>query len=160
MNYYNFSLAKWNEITEILELYHSLIGTPGCTWSLDYPNKEIVESDIEHNSLYILKDSDNRIISVAAAGADDELKGLHWTPGNPRNLARIGVLPANQNRGIGTIILQNVINAVKARDFDGIIMLVSKTNPSALALYDKNGFKRCGETFMYGIDFYCYELLL
>ena len=37
-------------------------------------------------------------------------------------------------------------------------MLVSKTNPAALALYEKNGFERRGETFMYDIDFYCYQI--
>jgi ribosomal protein S18 acetylase RimI-like enzyme len=77
----------------------------------------------------------------------------------PCDLARIGVLPNMQKRGIGTAILKNVINAVKERGFDGIRMLVSKTNPAALAMYDKNGFSRCGETFMYGIDFYCYEMV-
>ena len=51
-----------------------------------------------------------------------------------------------------------MIEAVKDRDFDGIRMLVSKTNPAALALYDKNGFEKCGETYMYGIHFYCYQM--
>jgi ribosomal protein S18 acetylase RimI-like enzyme len=37
-------------------------------------------------------------------------------------------------------------------------MLVSKTNNAALALYEKNGFERCGEVFRFGIDFYCYQI--
>jgi ribosomal protein S18 acetylase RimI-like enzyme len=36
-------------------------------------------------------------------------------------------------------------------------MLVSKTNTAALALYDKNGFERCGEVF---ISMICYEMLI
>ena len=38
-------------------------------------------------------------------------------------------------------------------------MIVSKNNPAALALYNKNGLEMCGETFMYDIDFYSYQML-
>jgi len=151
-------LASFDDISEIIGIYHNLIGTPGCTWSLDYPTIDIVESDIENRSLYILKD-DSRIIAVAAAGAFDELNHLQWKLRNPCELARIGVISTMQRQGIGTLILQNVINTVKAKSFDGIRMLVSKTNPAALALYEKNGFERCGETFIYNIHFYCYQLV-
>lgn len=158
MDKYSFSLANYNDINEIIKLYQSLIGTLGCTWNLEYPNEEIVKLDIENNQLYILKDKDYKIISVAMAGVDDELDELEWTPKNPCVLARIGVLLEKQNQGIGNVMLKNLINVIKDKNFDGIIMLVAKQNSSALALYNKNGFKLCGETFMFDIDFYCYEL--
>jgi ribosomal protein S18 acetylase RimI-like enzyme len=157
MGTYNFSLANYCDLSEIMDLYHSIIGTPGCTWSLDYPNKENVESDINSQSLYILK-YDDKIVAVAAAGSFNELDHLPWEPKKPCELARIGVNPTMQRQGVGTIILQNVINSMKRKDFDGIRMLVSKTNSAALSLYNKNGFEMCGETFMFGIDFYCYQM--
>lgn len=157
MGTYNFLLANYNDLSEIMDLYHSIIGTPGCTWSLDYPDKENVESDISSKSLYILK-CDDKIVAVAAAGSFNELDHLLWEPKKPCELARIGVIPSMQKQGVGTIILHNVINTMKRKDFDGIRMLVSKTNSAALALYNKNGFGMCGETFMFGIDFYCYQM--
>lgn len=157
MGTFNFLLANYSDLSEIIDLYHSIIGTPGCTWSLDYPNKENVESDIKSKSLYILK-YDDKIVAVAAAGSFNELDHLQWEPKNPCELARIGVMPIMQNQGVGTIILQNVINSMKKKDYDGIRMLVSKTNSAALALYSKNGFAMCGETFMFGIDFYCFQM--
>ena len=157
MNEYDFSLAKESDIPKILKLYRSLIGTSGCTWSIDYPDAEIVKFDVKNDSLYILKEN-GVIIAVASAGLTDELNHLQWSLEKPCELARIGVRATLQKRGIGTIILKNVIEAVKERDFDGIIMLVSKTNPSALALYDKNGFERLSEVMMYGINFYCYQM--
>lgn len=157
MGKYNFLLAKDSDLSEIMGLYHSIIGTPGCTWSLDYPNKENAESDIRRNSLYILK-YDDKIVAVAAAGSFNELDHLHWKMKKPCELARIGVIPTMQKQGVGTIILQYVINSMKRKNFDGIRMLVSKTNSAALALYNKNGFEMCGETFMFGIDFYCYQM--
>jgi ribosomal protein S18 acetylase RimI-like enzyme len=154
---YDFLLAEYDDIPEIMNVYHSLIGTPGCTWSLDYPDKETVHADIESNALYVLKES-NKIVAVAAAGVSDELAHLQWDLKNPCELARVGVLTQFQKRGVGTIILKNVIAAVEQKGFDGINMLVSKTNPVALALYDKNGFEKRGEVFMYEIDFYCYQM--
>ncbi len=160
MDQYHFAVAEKTDYEDILDLYHSLIGTPGCTWSAEYPSREIVQEDIDNRSLYVLRDDRGRIIAVAAAGVSDELEKLHWSQERPCDLARIGVSPEMQGRGVGTMMLRQVMDAVWERGFDGIRMLVSKSNPAALALYDKNGFQRCGETFMYGIDFYCYELRL
>ena len=157
MDNYEFMLAKDDDISEIVDLYHGLIGTPGCTWGLDYPNGETAESDISSKSLYILRKND-KIVAVASAGEFDELGHLQWAPKRPCELARIGVLPTMQRQGIGTVILQNIIQTVKEKGFDGIRMIVSKTNPAALALYDKNGFERCGEASMFDMDWYCYQI--
>jgi GNAT superfamily N-acetyltransferase len=154
---YKFQLASYDDIYEIVGIYHSLIGTPGCTWNLDYPGKETAEDDIANGRLYTLKKNDI-IVAVASAGDIDELGDLRWKPKKPCELARIGVRPAYQNQGIGTIMLKNIIGTAGEKGYDGIRMLVSKTNTAALALYDKNGFKRCGEVFRFDIDFYCYQM--
>ena len=158
MNGYTFSLACYDDIPEIVHIYKSLIGTPGCTWGEDYPSIATAERDIKHNNLYTLK-SREKIIAVASIGDFEELGHLEWKPKKACELARIGVVPSMQKQGIGTMILKNVIDVATQNGFDGIRMLVSKTNPAALGLYDKNGFERYGEVFMYDIDFYCYQML-
>jgi ribosomal protein S18 acetylase RimI-like enzyme len=159
MDGYEFGLANYNEIPEIVSIYHSLIGTPGCTWSLDYPNEETAEDDIKNNWLYTLKMND-KIIAVASAGKFDDWEHLRqWKPNNPCELARIGVNSAFQKQGIGTIILQYVIKEMKEQGFGGMRFIVSKTNPAALALYDKNGFERCGEAIIFDIDWFCYQMV-
>ncbi|NLO48750.1 MAG: GNAT family N-acetyltransferase [Clostridiales bacterium] len=157
MDDYIFQPAGCDDIPEIVNLYNSLVGTPGCTWNFDYPSKETAESDLSSHSLYVLK-KDGKIVAAASVGEFNELGHLSWTPENPCELARIGVFRAMHNQGIGTIILQHIIKTAMEKGFDGIRMLVSKTNPAALALYEKNGFARCGETYMFDIDFYCYEM--
>lgn len=160
---YRFGLAAIGDADEILCLYHSLIGSPGCTWSQEYPCMENIEEDIGKASLYCLRDAENRIAAVASAGEYDELDhdGIAWDEAmlRPCDLARIGVLPALRRRGLGSMILSLVIEDTKKRGFDGMRMLVSKTNPVALALYDRAGFERCGEIFKYDIDFFCYQLV-
>ena len=154
---YEFLLANYDDIPQIIDIYHSLIGTPGCAWSLDYPSRETAEADVDSKSLYVLKKNDI-IVAVASVGEFNELGHLTWALKAPCELARVGVISTLQKQGIGTTILKNIIKTAKEKGFDGIRMLVSKTNPSALALYDSNGFEKCGEVFMYNIDFYCYQI--
>ncbi|MDR1705128.1 MAG: GNAT family N-acetyltransferase [Clostridiales bacterium] len=153
---YDFGLARPEDAAEVMALYRSLIGTPGCAWSENYPALEFVEADIAEDSLFVLRDK-GRIIAAAAAGAFEAPEGIECAIDNPRELSRLGVLLNMQGRGIGGIILRHVIEAVRGRGFDGICLLASKDNPAALALYEKNGFMRRGEVFAYGVDFYYYE---
>lgn len=157
MNDYEFSLAAGNDISEIVDIYHSLVGTSGCAWNMDYPDRAMAASDVDRGALYVLR-MDGKIIAVVSTDVPDELMHLPWAPKNPCELARLGVAQAMQNQGVGTVLLQNIIETIKKQGFDGIIMLVSKVNPAALALYEKNGFERCGETRMYDVDFYCYQM--
>ena len=152
-------MAKINDKEEIIKIYKSLIGFPGCTWSNEYPIIEDVEKDINKESLYIAYD-DKKIIAVAAAGKDEELEHLEcWSKEikEPCDLARIGVIKEYQNRGIAKILVKYIEQDVLTRGFDGIHFLVSKTNPKALAVYDRLEYKKCGETIMYDINWYCYE---
>jgi|GEM_PF-973101 len=155
--YFSQVIATHDDIPEIVSLYRSLIGTPGCTWGEDYPNKETAEHDINNGWLYALKKQD-RIVTVVSIGDFGELSDLKWKPKNPCELARIGVRPELQKQGIGTLLLQHCFEIAKNKGFDGIRILVAKTNTAALALYEKNGFERCGEVFRFGIDFYCYQI--
>jgi L-amino acid N-acyltransferase YncA len=155
---YVFSLAEAADAPAVFALYRGMIGTPGCTWNDSYPALELVQSDIYSQSLYILKDSQDRIVAAAAAGSKRELEDLPWDMEIPCELARVAVDLPLQNKGIGAYLLQNVIAAVKARGFDGICMLVSKSHPHAQRLYEKNGFVRCGEVSRYGFDFYRFRM--
>jgi len=154
---YTFGLASYGDIPEIVNIYHSLVGTPGCTWDLDYPSRETAEDDIKNDWLYVLRNGE-RIVAVASAGNFDELGDLEWKLKNPCELARIGVMPTMQKQGIGTIILQHTIEAMRAKGYDGMRFTACKKNLPALALYDKNGFERCGEVFRFGRENCCYQM--
>lgn len=157
MSNFEFMKATMDDINDIMNLYHSLIGTPGCTWNLDYPDFEIVGYDIKNNWLYTLKSGD-KIISVASLCSFDELSDLKWKPKNPLELARLGIDCAFQRQGLGTLMLRKMICLTKEKGFDGIVLLVSKMNQAALNLYEKNGFEKCGEVFRYDNDYYCYQI--
>lgn len=126
---YKVKKASKKDLAEIMKLYHSLIGTPVCTWNLDYPTIEDVKSDIEKKSLYLICDDKNIIIGVAAAVEDEELKHLTcWNKEieNPADLARIGVKKHYQGQGIAKKLLEVIEEDISKRNFDGIHFLVSK----------------------------------
>lgn len=159
MQGYRFMLACHEDIDEIVSIYHGLIDVPGCTWDFEYPSQKTAESDVCSNSLYILKKLD-QIVAVASAGDFGELDHLPWSLEKPSELARIGVMAAMQNQGVGSFFLRCIMQDVQKRKFDGIRLLVSQTNPAAIAMYEKNGFKACGPIRMHGIDFLRYQVTL
>lgn len=50
-NLMTFAQASGSDKTAILAIYRSAIGTEGCTWSMDYPNEEILQEDYRNQGL-------------------------------------------------------------------------------------------------------------
>ena len=80
MDKYTFTPATQDDAFGILDFYHSLIGTPGCTWNLDYPDEEIVNQDIFNKSLYLLKE-DNEIVSASGQAFGEMAMNLAYPKG-------------------------------------------------------------------------------
>ena len=149
-------LAEPENAEEIMRLYHSLIGTKGLTWDENYPQLDDVERDIKEKSRYIAV-SDGKIIAAAGAGVDEEVAELSSIE-NVCSLYRVGVRRDFQQKGIAGKLLEFIKKDVKNRGFGGMFFLVAKETEPALKLYEKHGFKRKGEAFMFGFDFWCYEI--
>src|SRR5215469_14419815 len=63
---FQIRLAKLNDKTDLLSLYKSMIGLPGCTWTDEYPNDEILDWDIENKHLYCLFNENDNLIAAAS----------------------------------------------------------------------------------------------
>lgn len=159
---YIFTPATQADAGAVLQLYRDVVNTPGCTWDDTYPAMENIAEDLAQGALYCLRDAAGMPAAAASIGALAELDDLAWPEGScaPCELARIGVRPDLQGRGIGTRMLDECITIARRRGFDGIRMLVSPGNAAALALYGKRGFSCTGRTFRYGLDFLKYQKLL
>lgn len=153
------TLAAGADADEIAALYSSLIGTPGCKWSSEYPTLEHVREDIENGSLYRLEEM-GRTIAAAYLGEFEEVERPECFDKSFKNLgefARVGVLREFQRKGYAELLLRHLMDEAKVRGFDGIALLVAKENEPARALYEKLGFENCGEARLYDIDWYCYQ---
>lgn len=148
------------DAAEILALYRACVDLPGCTWNEDYPAMEIIREDLEAQSLYCARWAGARgaIVAAAYVGPYDaeEPDDIPWPPlAAPFALARIGVLPEFQGRGVGARMLRAMLAIARERGADGVRLLVAPDNAPALALYLRAGFEMTGKVFKYGHEYLC-----
>lgn len=156
----NFINAAKEDIQEITGLYQAAIGSPGCTWSSEYPNEKITEDDLARNALFCLKNDEGEIIGAISIDNDAVVENLPcWSdtlqPG--AELARLVVKESYQNRGIARKLLTFAMEELQKRGYKGVHFLVSKTHERALRSYARLDFERRGEADLYGEHFWCYE---
>lgn len=154
------SIALREDAENIMELYRTMVGKEGCTWSEDYPSMEILLRDIKKKNEFCMKDNNGNIVAAIAIDEDEAVGNLNVWSGKYKNageLSRLAVREDCQNHGIAKEIIRYVREEMKKRGYDGIHFLASKTNPAALACYKKMDVEVVGETFLYDTDWWCYE---
>lgn len=159
---YEITKAKVSDAEEIAEIYCSLIGEPGCTWDGHYPTLEHVRADIAASSLY--KVTENGIIIASAyLGEYEEISRPDFLDGTVKNLGelgRVGVRREYHRKGIASALLEFLKTEAQNRGYDGIVLLVGTENNAAAALYEKSGFRRLGEAYLYETHWYFYYIEL
>ena len=156
---YEIVLAKEEDRAEILNLYRQQKGREYCPWDEDYPSDETIDFDLSRDALYVLK-MEGSIKAAVSIEEDEDVDRLEcWdkelVPGG--ELARLAVLPEEQNKGLARILLQFGMEELKRRGYRSIHFLVNKYNVKALKSYAVFGFNTVGECHMYEQDFLCYE---
>lgn len=157
---YKYSIALPEDAKDIMKLYKTMVGEDGCTWSEDYPSMETLISDIKKENEFCMKDSDGNIVAAIAIDEDAEVERLEvWSRDYKKvgELARLAVRKDCQNCGIAKKMIGYARIEMEKRGYDGIHFLAGKTNPAALACYEKMDVEIVGDTFLYGTDWWCYE---
>jgi len=159
---YEIVMATENDRKELLALYKAQLGREYCPWNEYYPSDETINQDLSLDALFVLKR--NGSIRAAISLEEDELTGrlTCWdkTLAPEGELARLAVLPEEQNRGLGRVMMQFGMDELKRRGFRGVHILVNRYNVKALRCYAVLGFRTVGECHMYEQDFLCYEKAL
>ena len=155
-------LATESDRTSILALYHAQIGREFCPWNEEYPSDEEISFDLSRDALFVLKEG-GRIKAAISLEEDEDVDSLScWSDDlKPAgSIARVVVLPDEQNKGYGRIMLQYAMDELKRRGYRGVHFLVNKHNIKAIRSYAVFGFDVVGECQMFGQDFLCYEKAL
>lgn len=155
-----FCLAGMREHEKILALYHSMLGMPGCTWSEEYPNAEILAEDIENNMTFIMKHSAGELMgTISAEESEEEENHPAWnsTAKRPVGMARLAVAKKYQNQGLAKRMILAVMNQMRARGYDAARYLVSPGNAIARAAYEPLHFEQRGNAHFYEEDWLLYE---
>ncbi len=101
----------------------------------DFWNENILKSELQNPfSTYIIAKLENKIVGFA--GMIDTIDQMEIT--------NIVVKKDYRKNGIGNILLNKLISLAKGNKKTEIILEVNENNISAIKLYEKNGFKKCG----------------
>ena len=101
----------------------------------DFWNENILKSELQNPfSTYIMAKLENKIVGFA--GMIDTIDQMEIT--------NIVVKKDYRKNGIGNILLNKLISLAKENKKTEIILEVNENNISAIKLYEKNVFKKCG----------------
>ena len=159
---YTIVSATEDDRLEIMSLYKAQLGRPFCPWDEDYPSNATIDYDLSRDALFVLKE-DGCIKAAISLEEDEDVDALScWSPylKPSGELARLAVLPEEQNKGLGRIMLQFGMDELKRRGCMGVHFLVNKHNIKAIQSYKVFGFNVVGECHMFDQDFLCYEIKL
>lgn len=102
-----------------------------------------------HNTLDALQRARSQAIHATVAETETGVIGYQISTGNPvgAHLARLGVRPEAQGRGVGTALVRDLVQWLEKRQAVNISVNTQADNTASLALYQKLGFVRTGEYF-------------
>lgn len=144
---------------QILELYQKIVQSAvPTTWNQYYPTMEEIEFDLQAEGLYVLRQDGQAVAAVSLVEHDDlDDEPMDWTNGKSCAMARLCVDPALQGQGIGEWMARSALERARETGVEWVRLLVAMDNMIAEHIYRKIGFRKTGETEMYGHRYYAYE---
>jgi len=148
----SFRLISDAEIGFLPEFLLLAIQTPGHA----LPPREVLY-DADLAQYYVGFDPDHVRGDIAVCAVDDgEVVGIAWSrllDAEPHGYGYVGqgvpevgwaILPEYRNQGIGTKLIEALLDAIAKQGFDQVSLSVLKSNPAA-RLYRRIGFKSVSE---------------
>ena len=102
-----------------------------------------------HNTVDALQRAYSQSLHATVAENESGVIGYQISTGNPfgAHLARLGVQPEAQGRGVGRALVDDLLRYLSADRIDKLSVNTQSDNHASLALYEKMGFVRTGEYF-------------
>lgn len=112
-------------------------------WQKDYPNDELIKSDIDNEYAYIIENDKEVLAYMALIPTDIDYGKGFYEDLNLLSFSRIMTSPNHRHQGLGKMMIEEAIN--KAKDYDGLGITVDDINERAVCLYKSFGFKKIGQ---------------
>ena len=116
------------DLDEVCAIEEESFSTP---WSRESISSEIVGNKI---AIYIVAKEEGRVLGYAGM----------WHVVTEGHITNIAVAPSQRRRGIGDMLLMEMIRIATERQMIGITLEVRMGNRAAMQLYAKHGFKAEG----------------
>ncbi len=131
---------------------------PYTHWTDEYPTRDILAQDAQGGALYLLI-AGEAPIGIGVILPDDDVCSLplDFAGGKPCVLARLGVLPAYQGKGLGKQLLRLLESETITLGCDSARLLCDADNPLTNRLYSHSGYADKGTAELYGSRYRVYE---
>lgn len=146
-----YRLAEETDIDQICALVKNAIKTMEAhrifQWDDVYPAREDFLADIQKRQLFVgLADHEIAVVYVVNKESDEQYQNGDWNypDSEYRVIHRLCVNPTYQNRGIAKSTLLHIEKELREAGVETIRLDVFSCNPSALSLYQKNGYQKTG----------------
>ena len=131
-----------------------------------YPNEGLVRASLEAGTLYVCREGDDLLCAVTVdATFEPEYADVNWHCGvNPGTFHRIAIAPQAQGKGLGRLIMADVLQILRDEGYDALHADTLCENARALHLYKSLGMCEVGQVFYPGEGggkpFICLEMPL
>lgn len=159
MTIFTLRPATLKDAAATLQLYRDCAAQQSSAWDEDYPNREILQSDIAQKALF-LAERDGELAGAVTLIQPEavEEEGLAFSETEkPGTLTRLCVAPKWQGKGLGKVLLKMSGKQAARMGYTAVHLLCDIRNETAHGLYLKNEYAKVGETALYGARFYAFE---
>lgn len=163
-NILNIQLQDLNEVMSLIkEAIAEMDNHHIFQWDEVYPDYKTLSSDIQSETMFgIFKNAELAGIVVLDKNQSQEYSDVKWELDNdhPLIMHRLCVRPKYQGQGIAKQLIKfseqfAIENGLKSLRLDAF-----SANPSAINLYERNGYLKRGIVKFRKGNFYCYEKVL
>lgn len=159
MTIFTLRPATLKDADAALKLYRDCAAQQNSAWDEDYPNMEILQSDIAQKALF-LAERDGELagaVTLIQPEAMEEKCMAFSETEKPCTLTRLCIAPKWQGKGLGKVLLKMSEKQAARMGYTAVHLLCDVRNETAYGLYRKNGYAKVGETALYDTRFYAIE---
>lgn len=157
----DFRKVKEEEKNIIVNMYDMVKGRDFCTWNEFYPTVDDAEHDISLGNLYCLVDG-GEILGAVSVVSPNEMDGMECfkaKTGTIKEIARVVVAPVHQRKGLAKKMINRLLEGFLEEGVTAVHLSVATKNIPAQKTYERVGFKRVGESQMYGGSYILMEYI-
>ncbi|MFV0540031.1 MAG: GNAT family N-acetyltransferase [Aestuariibaculum sp.] len=165
---YVFQKAKISDLPQIWDILKQAIARRkkdgSEQWQDGYPNPEIIKSDIEKNTGFVLT-KNNTITGYACVAINDEpaysnIEGNWISNGDYVVFHRVAISENYLGKGLAKKMLEYIEDYALSNAIFSIKADTNFDNPAMLNLFDKHGYMYCGEVYFRNSPRKAYEKIL
>ncbi len=165
---YQFRKAIKTEIPEIWNILEQAIkrrkDDGSSQWQDGYPNPGVIQKDIDKDAGYVLTDGET-IVGYCAVLINDEpqyekIVGKWITNDDYVVIHRIAIAEASLGKGLAKKLLEFIETYARSKNINSIKADTNFDNPAMINIFDKLGYKYCGEVHFRGSPRKAYEKIV